>query len=418
MAPKLRSNCTRCGTLLRVTRVDPLNRYLALTFAAMVLFAVVWLGMLMKVSTAGIVRETILESGPRELVARGLWPIAIAVAFTTAYAPLGKFLATLYVLIGLKLRRPPPRIRDAFLLSRRLNTWCMLEVLLLGVFVAYTKLGDLVTIELGPAVYALGLLTVVWVWAEVAFDPHAVWEEIERRGLTHAPMPVEAPVAWRPGAMGCEGCGLVCVPAETEGHCPRCGSPVHERKPDSVSRTWALVLAAIVLYIPANVYPVLTVIQLGAGMPSTIMGGVEELLDSGMYPLAALVFFASIMVPLFKLLGLGSMLAATQLGGPGAGASVLIRERTALYHIVAWIGRWSMVDIFMESLLGALVQFGRAVTIEPGVGALAFCAVVFITIFAAETFDPRLMWDAAGRNPHRPPLRSGGTALAPAPSAP
>jgi paraquat-inducible protein A len=418
MAPGLRSNCTRCGTVLRITRVDPLNRHLALTFAAMVLFTVVWMAMLMKVSTAGIVRETVLESGPRELVARGLWPLAIAVAFTTAYAPLGKFLATLYVLIGLKMRRPPPWMRDIFLLSRRLNTWCMLEVLLLGVFVAYTKLGDLVTIELGPAVYALGLLTVVWVWAEVVFDPQAVWEEIERRGQTNEPLPVDPPLAWRPGAMGCEGCGLVCVPAETDGHCPRCGSMVHERKPNSVSRTWALVIAAIVLYIPANVYPVLTVMQLGAGMPSTILGGVEELLDSRMYPLAALVFFASIMVPLFKLLGLGSMLAATQLGRPGAGASMLIRERTVLYHIVAWIGRWSMVDIFMESLLGALVQFGRAVTIEPGVGALAFCAVVFITIFAAETFDPRLMWDAAGRNPHRAPAAlPGGATLAPSPSA-
>jgi paraquat-inducible protein A len=82
-------------------------------------------------------------------------------------------------------------------------------------------------------------------------------------------------------------------------------------------------------------------------------------------------------------------------------AGRLLRERTWLYHVVAWIGRWSMVDIFMESLLGALVQFGRAVTIEPGMGAMAFCAVVFITIFAAESFDPRLMWDAAGRNAHR-----------------
>ena len=161
-------------------------------------------------------------------------------------------------------------------------------------------------------------------------------------------------------------------------------------------------LAAIVLYIPANVYPVLTVVQLGSGQPSTILGGVEELLDSGMYPLAALVFFASIMVPLFKLLGLGSMLTATQLGRPGAGASILIRERTVLYHTVAWIGRWSMVDIFMESLLGALVQFGTLVTIEPGVGAIAFCAVVLLTIVAAESFDPRLMWDAAGYNTHRP----------------
>jgi|FEC22Drversion2_1045045.scaffolds.fasta_scaffold00497_6 paraquat-inducible protein A len=419
MAVGLRSNCTRCGTNLRITKPDPLNRHLALSAAAFVLFVLVWQTMLMKVSAVGIVRETKLDSGPLELVARGLWPLAIAVAFTTAYAPLGKFLATFYVMLGLKMRRPPPFLRDVFLFSRHLNTWCMLEVLLLGVFVAYTKLGDLVTIELGPAVYALGLLTVVWVWAEVALDPHAVWEEIERRGQTAAPMPAEQPLAWRPGAAGCEGCGLVCVPAETEGHCPRCGSWIHERKPNSVSRTWALVLAAIVLYIPANIYPVLSVIQLGAGQPSTILGGVEELLDSGLYPLAALVFFASILVPLFKLLGLGTMLAATQLGSPEGGARILLRQRTTLYHIVAWIGRWSMVDIFMESLLGALVQFGRAVTIEPGVGALAFCAVVFITIFAAESFDPRLMWDAAGRNPYRPPAPRPArpTPLASAPRA-
>ena len=112
------------------------------------------------------------------------------------------------------------------------------------------------------------------------------------------------------------------------------------------------------------------------------------------------------------------MLTATMLVDHEPGAGCLLRERTLLYHIVAWIGRWSMVDIFMESLLGALVQFGAAVTIEPGVGAVAFCAVVFITIFAAETFDPRLMWDAAGRNPHRAPAdRPSSVGLAQSPSA-
>ncbi len=405
MAPGLRCNCQRCGTSLRVTKIDPLSRHLALSFASAVLFAVVWLGMLMKVSTAGIERTTYLDSGPLELVNRGLWPVAVAVAFTTAYAPLAKLLSTFYVLFGLKLERPAPRLRDVFLFSRRLNNWCMLEVLLVGVFVAFTKLGDLVTIELGPAVYALGVLTCVWLWAEVALDPYVVWEAIERTGQTHAPMP-EPLMDWRPGASGCEGCGLVCVPAESGGECPRCGSTVHGRKPGSVSRTWALVLAAIVLYIPANVYPVLTVIQLGAGQPSTILGGVEELIDSQMYPLAALVFFASILVPLFKLLGLGGMLTTVQIGRHGTDDRKAMHVRTSLYHVVTWIGRWSMVDIFMESLLGALVQFGRAVTIEPGVGALAFCAVVFITIFAAESFDPRLMWDSAGFNPHRLPQRA------------
>ena len=141
---------------------------------------------------------------------------------------------------------------------------------------------------------------------------------------------------------------------------------------------------------PANYYPVLTVVQLGAGEPSTILGGIRELVSDGMYPLAALVFFASILVPGLKLVGLTIMLVTTQTGRIGR-----LRDRTRLYHIVRFIGRWSMIDIFMESLLGALVAFGSVVTIQPGMGALAFCAVVILTMFAAETFDPRLMWDAA-----------------------
>ncbi|MDP1753269.1 MAG: paraquat-inducible protein A [Reyranella sp.] len=410
LGPDMRSNCVRCGTILRLTRADPFDRSLALNVAALVLFAILWLAMLMKVSTAGIVHETTLASGPIELVARGLWPLAAAVALTTVVAPLIRLTGMIYVLVGLKLPSPPPNLRGVFRVVRYMKTWAMLEVLLLGVFVAYTKLGDLVNIEIGPAVYALGLYSIVIVWAETALDPHAVWEGIERSGQTHAPMPPSAVgparLDFRPEAVGCESCGLVSVPPEQGGghdaRCPRCGAPLHARKPYSLQRTWALVIAAAVLYVPANIYPVLTVMQGGAGQPSTILGGVEELLASKMYPLALLVFFASILVPMFKLIGLAVMLGATMMVTTERGAAVLLSQRTTLYYIVAWVGRWSMVDIFMESLLGALVQFGRVVTIEPGAGALAFCAVVFVTIVAAEAFDPRLMWDAAARNAHRP----------------
>ena len=402
LGPDMRSSCLRCGTLLRRTRRDPLDRGLALHVAALVLYLIVWTAMLMKVSTAGIVHETTLVSGPLELVHQGLWPLALAVAFTTGLAPLGKFVGAIYVLSGLKLRTPPPNLRGVFLFVRKIAIWSMLEVLLLGVFVAYTKLGDIVQMDIGPAVYALGLLTIVVVWADTVLEPDAVWEAIERSGQTHAPIPEPRPLAFRHGAVGCEACGLVSVPADHGARCPRCGSALHARKPDSLNRTWAFVIAGAILYIPANYYPVLTVIQAGAGAPSTILGGVEELLASEMYPLALLVFFASILVPIFKLIGLAIMLMATMLVTTETGASVLLPQRTRLYYVVAWIGRWSMVDIFMESLLGALVQFGTVATIEPGVGAVAFCAVVLLTIVAAEGFDPRLMWDAAGRNAHRP----------------
>ena len=252
-----------------------------------------------------------------------------------------------------------------------------------GVFVAYVKLGDLVTIGLATGVYALLALTFVLIWMDSALDREAVWERLYRGNLRGSSPSLA-------GAVGCETCGLVSVPQPYDPRCPRCDSVLHERKPNSVARTWALVIAAAVLYIPANYYPVLSVVQLGAGQPSTILGGVEELVTARQYPLAALVFFASIAVPMLKLFGLSIMLITIQTGRTG-----WLRDRTRLYHIVRFIGRWSMIDIFMESLLGALVAFGAVITIQPGAGALAFCAVVVLTMFAAETFEPRLMWDAA-----------------------
>jgi paraquat-inducible protein A len=172
--------------------------------------------------------------------------------------------------------------------------------------------------------------------------------------------------------------------------CTRCGFRLHDRTPASLQRTWAFALAAVVLYIPANTYPVLTVVRLGAGQPSTILGGVRELIDAGMWPLAALVFFASVAVPVLKLIGLGTLLISTRMGTEWA-----LHDRTILYRIVDTVGRWSMIDIFMESILVGLVQFGKVASVYPGPGAIAFSAVVILTMLAARSFDPRLMWDSA-----------------------
>ena len=404
----MRVRCVRCGTGLRHTRANSLSKALALNVAALVLIGILWTAMLMRVSTAGIVHDTTLTSGPVELVRQGLWPLAIAVAFTTAIAPIVKHAGLVYVLSSLRLGLGLPSLPKVFVFARRIGIWAMLEVLLLGVFVAFTKLGDLVHMDIGPAVYALVILTIVTMWADISLDNQEVWEQIERQGAAAHPAELVHLADFQPDALGCESCGLVSIAHGHDDHCPRCGSRLHARKPAILHNTWAFVIAAAIMYIPANYYPVLTVISSGAGQPSTILGGVEELLSSQMYPLALLVFFASIMVPLFKLIGLAIMLLGSMLLAAETGATFMLVPRTRLYYVVAWIGRWSMIDIFMESLLGALVQFGALATIRPGIGAVAFCAVVLLTIFAAEYFDPRLMWDAAGLNPHRPapaPLR-------------
>jgi paraquat-inducible protein A len=390
LAPGMVARCERCGTALHHSAVHAIDYSIALTSAALVLLIIMCVTTLMSVQTAGIRLHAGLFSGPAELVARNMTVLAVVVVFVTVLAPFGKLGGTLYVLIRLSEANPPDHVRRVFTLAERLGPWSMIEVFVFGVFVAYVKLGDLVQITLDPGVYALIALTIVLAWTDGALDRETVWSRLGRIGAAADQPPAASARRHSGAAIGCETCRLVSTPPPADGRCPRCDSALHERKPDSMARTWALVIAAAVLYVPANYYPVLTVVQLGAGAPSTILGGVEELLASRMYPLAALVFFASVAVPMLKLVGLTIMLVTTQAGG-----SAWLRDRTRLYHFVRWIGRWSMIDIFMEALLGALVRFGTVITIEPGIGAVAFCGVVILTMLAAESFDPRLMWDAA-----------------------
>ena len=171
-------------------------------------------------------------------------------------------------------------------------------------------------------------------------------------------------------------------------HCTRCGARLHARRPDSIARTWALLITAAILYIPANLLPIMTVSMLGKGMPATIMEGVVELVQADMLPIALVVFVASILVPTFKLVGIALLLYSVQRHQP-----MSARQRILMYRFIEWIGRWSMLDIFVIAILVALVNFGSLASIVPGYGAMAFASVVVLTMLAALTFDPRLIWD-------------------------
>jgi len=197
--------------------------------------------------------------------------------------------------------------------------------------------------------------------------------------------------------VSCHDCGFVVRLARGEhhaaAHCPRCRAPVHRRKPDSLNRTWALMITAALLYIPANLFPVMKVISLGQAQSDTILSGAIYLLVHGMWPLALIVFFASVVVPLLKLIALAFLLISVQKGSRWRPV-----ERTRLYHIVEAVGRWSMTDIYVVTILVALVSLGNLATIEAGVGAIYFAGVVVSTMLAAESFDPRLIWDRASES--------------------
>jgi paraquat-inducible protein A len=176
-------------------------------------------------------------------------------------------------------------------------------------------------------------------------------------------------------------------------HCSRCGSTLHMRHPDSLNRTWALLIASMILYIPANLLPITQTSALGSTQGDTIMQGVIYFLLHGEWPIALVIFTASILVPLSKMIALVYLLVSVQ-----RQSSKRPLERTKIYRMVEFVGRWSMIDIFVVTIMVALVQLGTLASIAAGEGAIYFCAVVIITMFAAESFDPRLIWDECKTN--------------------
>ena len=188
------------------------------------------------------------------------------------------------------------------------------------------------------------------------------------------------------GLVLCHTCGHACQAGEH--HCPRCRSTVHARKPDSIARTWALLIAALIFYIPANLLPVMRTNMFGNASENTIMSGVIEFWHGGSWDIAVLIFFASVVVPCMKFLILGMLLVTCQRKSHWA-----MRERARLYRFIELIGYWSMLDVLVVALVAALVQFRSLSSIDPLLGIVFFGLVVVLTMLAAMSFDPRLIWD-------------------------
>jgi paraquat-inducible protein A len=198
--------------------------------------------------------------------------------------------------------------------------------------------------------------------------------------------------------MGLAGCH-VCEKVSPIGavNCPRCGCHLHIRKPDSITRTMALVIAAAVMYVPANLLPILTTRELGVSTESTIIAGLVQFWNMGSYPIAIVIFTASILIPILKIAALLWLCAAAKGVVPHSAKTL-----GKVYWVTELLGRWSMVDIFVVAILVTMVQLGNYMSITPGPGALAFAGVVILTMFAAMSFDPKLLWDQLRREESMP----------------
>lgn len=379
--------CGRCGDMLHRRPRVGLEVALALALTAFFLFVLANAFPLVTFSLAGRSQSGLLISGVIGLYREGYWELAILVGFTTILAPLLYLLGLLYVLIPLASGRRPWGLAPVFRVVLVLTPWAMMEVYTLGILVALIKLGDFGQVVPGVALFAFFCLAFVIVATNANLDREAIWDRAADPGVGRAQTHDAEGELWT-----CNACELLVRPAEGEGgarsSCPRCGAALGRRKANSLARTWALLISGYVLYIPANLFPVMVIVSFGKQETSTIFNGVVELAQGGMWPIAALVFCASIVIPVLKLLSLTFVAASVQFRWRWRPV-----DRTKLYRIVEGIGRWSMIDVFVISILVALIKLERVATIEPSLGALCFAAVVILTMFAAMSFDPRLIWD-------------------------
>jgi paraquat-inducible protein A len=411
LVPGASARCARCRVTIARNPVDPIGRPLALSVAAAVVFVIANATPLMGLSAVGREASTTILGGAHEMWIRGSEITAVIVAFCAVIAP-GAFIAfMLAVLVGAK-RTPAPRWVGRLLrMAALVQPWSMSEVMLLGILVALIKIAHLATVLPGIGLWAVALLVVLLAVVSSIFEPRAIWSRVvwadgtlppdlrPRRAGQAAGETAARWVSAHPQLASCTACGLLSRPAAPDqlGQCPRCGATLSERHHFSIQTTWALVIAAAILYVPANAFPVLVTTTFGSTESSTILQGVVFLYQEGSWVLALIVLVASVVVPLGKLVALGYLMVSVQRHSLKSN-----HDRTRLYRLVELIGRWSMLDVFVVAFITALVQLDPLMSVSPGIGVMYFMAVVVLTMIAAHTFDPRLIWNPGvpGRSPH------------------
>lgn len=378
-----RASCQFCGNLLYRHVADSVDKTLALYLTALILFLIANTFPFLSLELGGRQVDNVLISSGWAMYQYGMGELGLLIFFTSILFPFLVICTMLYLLFAIKLEKFPPFGGQLYRLVNALMPWSLVGVFLLGTLIAIVKLQDIANVIFGPAMYALAFLLLIYTSARASFDPALLWRLSKVKNVDRIAELDEGSVL-----VNCHTCGYLCDESRDFTHCPRCSAPMHRRKNNSLERTWALLLSSAVLFIPANLYPVMTLIRFGLGEPSTILGGVMKLIEGGMWGLAMIVFVASIVVPMLKLCILAYLCLSVQLR-----STWRPRDRTALYRVTEVVGAWSMVDIYLVGLLSALVSLGTLSTVRPGIGALFFAAVVIMTMFAAQSFDPRLIWD-------------------------
>ena len=337
----------------------------------------------LQTAIAGTTRHSYLASGAAELWREG-WPaLAILVLMVLVVVPFIRYGLLSLVLGCLCLGLRPAWLGRTFRIADRLQVWAMIDVGLLALWIAFSRLNATVPTTLGPGGQCFVAAAILALLSRATLNKAAVWRAVSGQPQVD----VSAPL------LACEGCGLLGPSAFATLPCPRCQSPLRPRRSGGVRRAAAFTLAGVVLYAPANLFPMATV-PIGLEPSSyTVLEGVKDLFAAGLYGLGVLVLSASFAVPLIKLLGMSWLIGSVM-----ARSTRWLVPKTRLYAVVEEIGRWSMVDPLVIALFVPVIQFNAKLYGRAEPAATAFAAVVALTMFATQVFDPRLLWDLRRRN--------------------
>ncbi|QRV24345.1 paraquat-inducible protein A [Marinomonas foliarum] len=384
-----RYRCQHCNHVLVSAHKLVSARIMGAGLSSLLMLALAMSFPFLGFSTNGIERSVSLFTTLHLLLSQGYLVLGAIISLTLFVFPIIYLLSVLFLVWS--FRQPQEhKLRVIQRHSLRwvtvIQPWLMVDVFLVGVLVALVKMSSLADISFELSFWAFCGYVVLLLKTVVLVDKRWLWNQISSKSANFTVLEVTAK---RQGLLGCHFCGA--TQAIHTKHCDRCGHSVYSRRPRSISTTAALLVASLVMYIPANVFPIMQTTFLGTTDPSTIMGGVLLLWSLGSYPVALIILIASVVIPLAKVLALTWL--CWQAYFP---SNQQTGQKIKLYRITEFVGRWSMIDVFVVAILTSLVQMGNFMSILPGPAVLSFTAVIVLTMLAAMTFDPRLLWDKEG----------------------
>lgn len=387
--------CPRCSRIIRKRTQDSIAKTLALSIAGLLIYLPAISLPLMTFKSFGFSDSANILESILNFYRNDYYFVALMVLLSAVVFPLVLLTGSFFISLQLHLKRYSPSLTRIFRLYEHLEEWAMVEVYLLGIMVTIIKMTDSSDIRFDSGIFCFTALVLITLAIYTVIDRDLFWRTIENHVAGENS---EVPAGHRPetalltaaeqGMILCHICHKLSPSALSGKGCPRCGERLHSRKPHSFSRTWALIITSAIFLAPANLLPIMRVDFLGIPDQSTIMDGIIYFFHDGSYLIGLIIFAASILVPVFKIVGLAILLSSRRPCN-----AHLLKQKTRMYRFIAFIGRWSMLDIFVIALLTVLVDYGFLTSIHIAPAATYFCIVVASTMFAAITFDPRIMWD-------------------------